>query len=94
MSCALAELPVGTHAIVREVSSPRALRRRLLELGLLPGTRVEVVRRAPLGDPIELRLRGYALSIRRDEAATIEVEQLASARGAAAPAAVAKELAP
>jgi len=43
-------------------------------MGLLPGTRVTVVRAAPLGDPIELKLRGYALSIRRSEALAIEVQ--------------------
>jgi Fe2+ transport system protein FeoA len=46
---------------------------RLLEMGLLPGTAVEVVRRAPLGDPIDVRLRGYHLTLRVDEAAVVEV---------------------
>ena len=47
--------------------------RRLMEMGLLPGTRVRIVRFAPLGDPIELRLRDYSLSVRRAEAAGIRV---------------------
>jgi len=47
--------------------------RRLLELGLLPGTEVRVVRVAPLGDPLELRLRDYSLSVRRSEASKIGV---------------------
>lgn len=47
--------------------------RRLMEMGLLPGTGVRVVRIAPLGDPMELRLRDYALSVRRSEAAQITV---------------------
>jgi len=46
----------------------------------LPGTRVEVLRVAPLGDPIEVRVRGFALSIRRDEARGVEVEGLEPAR--------------
>ena len=46
---------------------------RLLEMGVLAGTEVEVVRRAPLGDPIEIKLRGYHLSVRREEAEQIEV---------------------
>jgi ferrous iron transport protein A len=50
--------------------------RRLMELGLVPGTRVEVLRRAPLGDPIELRLREIHLSLRRSEAAYIHVEDV------------------
>ena len=46
---------------------------RLLEMGLVPGTPVEVVRLAPLGDPMELRVRGYLLSVRKDEAAHVVV---------------------
>ncbi|HMB93474.1 MAG TPA: FeoA family protein [Rhodothermales bacterium] len=49
---------------------------RLLEMGLLPGTPVEVVRRAPLGDPIDLKVRGFHLSIRQHEAQRIQVERL------------------
>ena len=45
-----------------------------MELGLLPGTSIEVVRVAPLGDPIELRLRNYSLCLRRSEATNIDVE--------------------
>lgn len=71
----LAEVADGSTAVVRRLALPRATARRLLEMGLLPGTRVRVVRRAPLGDPIELRLRNYSLSIRREEAALIEVER-------------------
>lgn len=59
---------------VRREDVPRPLRCRLLEMGVLPGTEVTLVRRAPLGDPLELRLRGYALSLRRDEADAIVVE--------------------
>ncbi len=47
---------------------------RLMEMGLLPGTRVDVVRLAPLGDPMDLRVRGFHLSIRREEAARVQVE--------------------
>ena len=76
-SSRLAKVAVGSTAVVRRLALPRATARRLLELGLLPGTRVRVVRHAPLGDPIELRLRDYSLSIRREEAAMIEVEPAA-----------------
>jgi Fe2+ transport system protein FeoA len=48
---------------------------RLLEMGLLPGTVVEIVRLAPLGDPIDLKVRGFHLSIRRHEAARIQVDR-------------------
>jgi Fe2+ transport system protein FeoA len=71
----LAGLPLGTSAIVRRVASARAIARRLMELGLVPGTRVTVTRVAPLGDPLELRVRNYALSIRRTEALSIEVDE-------------------
>lgn len=72
-STRLGDLPVGSRAVVAEVQCDRTVRRRLLELGVLPGTSVEVMRRAPLGDPIELSLRGYRLSIRGDEAHGIVV---------------------
>jgi ferrous iron transport protein A len=69
----LGELGVGASAIVRRVGGVRHVARRLMEMGLLPGTPVAVARRAPLGDPLELRLRGYALSIRRCDALGVEV---------------------
>ncbi len=74
----LADLGVGDRAIVRYVRGEVALRRRLLELGVLPGTVLEIVRIAPLGDPIEVRLCGYSLSIRREDARTVGVEASAA----------------
>ncbi len=70
----LARVPVGATATVSRVSGSRPVVRRLLEMGLVPGTRVTVQREAPLGDPVELRVRNYALSIRRADAQGIEVE--------------------
>lgn len=70
----LSRLPVGATAVVSRVSGARNTVRRLLEMGLVPGTTVTVQREAPLGDPIELRVRNYALSIRRAEAHGIEIE--------------------
>lgn len=70
----LSELKVGATAIVRRVGNARSVALRLLELGLLPGTEVEVLRRAPLGDPIEIRLRDYSLSLRIEEAKWVDVE--------------------
>lgn len=69
----LAELPVGEIATVEAVGGERAFRRRLMELGLVPGTRVELVGVAPLGDPVELLVRGSSLSIRRAEAQAVRV---------------------
>jgi ferrous iron transport protein A len=73
MSSSLAELPLGTHAKVEAVDGPRAFRRRLLEMGLVPGTRVRVVTIAPLGDPLRIEVRGGQWSIRRSEARQIAV---------------------
>lgn len=70
----LASVPVGSTAIVSRVKGGRRVVRRLLEMGLVPGTPVTIQREAPLGDPVELRVRNYALSIRRSEALGIEVE--------------------
>lgn len=70
----LSRLEVGASAVVSRVAGARATVRRLLEMGLVPGTRVTVARQAPLGDPIELRVRNYSLSIRRAEALGIEIE--------------------
>ncbi|MFK7991470.1 MAG: ferrous iron transport protein A [Sandaracinaceae bacterium] len=70
----LADVPVGAEATIVRVRCERPVARRLMEMGLLPGTSVAVVRVAPLGDPVVLRVRGYSLSIRRKEAASIAVE--------------------
>lgn len=75
-NASLADVSVGAAATVLRVGGARGLSIRLMEMGLLPGTRVEVVRVAPLGDPIEVRLRGFSLSIRREEARGVEVEPL------------------
>jgi Fe2+ transport system protein FeoA len=69
----LGALRPGESATIHQVRCARPVARRLLEMGLLPGTRVKVLRTAPLGDPVELELRGYALSIRRAEAMAIDV---------------------
>ena len=71
----LAQLPLRTPCTVTAVHGSRPVRRRLLELGLVPGTRVSVVGVSPLGDPLELEVRGSRLSLRKKEALTIEVTQ-------------------
>jgi ferrous iron transport protein A len=70
----LVELIPGQRGIVIEIDGQPAVVRRLMELGLVPGTPVELIRRAPLGDPYELRVRGTHLSIRRSEADNVHVE--------------------
>ncbi|AKT43255.1 FeoA family protein [Chondromyces crocatus] len=82
----LSQLAPGEAATVRRIRGERRTVVRLLEMGLVAGTRVEVKRKAPLGDPLELRVRGYALSIRRVEAAGVEVGDVAPAHDGSATA--------
>ncbi len=69
----LAEIALGKAVTVSSVGGPRAFRRRLLEMGLVPGTEVRIVTIAPLGDPLQIEVRGGQWSIRRAEAAQIQV---------------------
>ena len=74
MPRSLAEIPLGRAAKVTAVDGTRAFRRRLLEMGLIPGTEVKVITIAPLGDPLRIEVRGGQWSIRRNEAAQIIVD--------------------
>ncbi len=69
----LTALAIGASATVTEIKIPPAARARLMEMGLLVGTKVELVRFAPLGDPIEIKVRGYNLTLRKHEAEQIFV---------------------
>ena len=71
----IAELRPGVAAVVQAVGGDRAFRRRLMEMGLVPGTRIRLVKVAPFGDPMEIELRHGRLSIRRHEAALVAVAQ-------------------
>lgn len=73
MSVRLANVPLRVPYTIVRVDGPRAVRRRLLELGLVPGTSVSVVGVSPLGDPLELAVRGGRLSLRKKEALGVEV---------------------
>lgn len=70
----LNELKIGRKARIVAVNGEGALRRRLLDMGLTPNTEVMVRKVAPMGDPIELRLRGYELTLRIEDAKKIDVE--------------------
>ncbi len=70
----LNELKIGETAVITRVGGEGSLRLHLLDMGLIPRTRVTLFKVAPMGDPMELHLRGYALTLRRDDAANIEVE--------------------
>ncbi|MFR8087689.1 MAG: FeoA family protein [Lachnospirales bacterium] len=71
----LAQIKPGHGGVIATVEGEGALRRHLLDMGLTPGTKVMVRKVAPMGDPMELFLRGYALSLRKDEAAQITMRE-------------------
>lgn len=70
----LDEAPLRSPVVVKHVGGERSFRRRLMELGLVPGTAVRVEKVAPLGDPLELSTRGCRISIRKREAKAVDVE--------------------
>ncbi len=74
----LDKLAVGESATITHVGGEGSLRLHLLDMGLIPRTRVTLFKVAPMGDPVELHLRGYALTLRRDDAAMIEVTDVES----------------
>ena len=70
----LDKLPVGESCVLCQVGNQRgAVKRRLIDMGLTPGTEVKLIKIAPFGDPMELRLRGYELSLRKEDAAQIQI---------------------
>jgi ferrous iron transport protein A len=71
----LTAVTIGKSATVAEINLPAAAKPRLMEMGLLVGTKVELVRFAPLGDPVEIKVRGYNLTLRRNEAEQILVQK-------------------
>lgn len=70
----LNKLAPGNSGVISSVGGEGALRLRLLDMGLIPGTSVSVHKVAPLGDPIEIRIRGYQLTLRLEDASYIELE--------------------
>lgn len=72
--CGLDQLPLGGWGVIVDIQGDDALAGRLMEMGLTIGERVQPIGRAPLGDPIELLIRGYHLSLRGSEAARVVVE--------------------
>lgn len=73
----LDQLKPGQSGIVSAVGGEGPLRLRLLDMGIIPGTRIEVQKVAPMGDPIQLRLRGYELTLRLEDAAKIRLQEVA-----------------
>ncbi len=74
----LKELSIGKNAVITAVGGEGALRQHFLDMGMIPGAEVSVVKLAPMGDPMELRIHGYTLTIRLDDAAKIEIEPIKS----------------
>lgn len=70
----LKEMKPGEIAVVKKVHGEGGLRRRILDMGIIRGSQLEMVKKAPLGDPIEVKIKGYDLSLRQTEAALVEVE--------------------
>lgn len=70
----LSSLPIGSRAIVRDFPKAGAAALRLRELGVLPGVVITLVRAAPLGDPLEIKVRGFNLTLRKTEAENVLVE--------------------
>ncbi len=69
----LDKMPIGSAATVTAVGGEGELRCRLLDMGIIPGTKITLSKIAPMGDPLELRLRGYVLTLRKEDAANIDV---------------------
>ncbi len=69
----LKDLPVGQSGLITAVGGEGVLRCRLLDMGLIPNTKITVQKIAPMGDPMEIRLRGYELTLRLEDAARIEI---------------------
>ncbi len=71
----LDKLAVGSSAVIKAVGGSGALRCRLLDMGLIPHTQVTLQKIAPMGDPVEIRVRGYELTLRLEDAGKIELEE-------------------
>lgn len=70
----LSEFKIGESGAVKSVSGEGRIRRRLFDMGVTPGAELTMRKKAPLGDPIEITIRGYELTLRKGEAACVEVE--------------------
>lgn len=73
----LRNIRIGSAGIVTAIRGEGALRRRLLDMGITPNTKITVKKTAPMGDPLEISLRGYSLTIRLEDAENIIVEEAA-----------------
>ncbi len=74
----LSELNPGNKGIIKKIEKSGSLKRKLLDMGVIPGSSIEIVKLAPLGDPVDVKVRGYHLSLRKEEASQILVEVVES----------------
>ncbi len=74
MAKVLSELGIGERCVVTKVNGEGAIRRRLFDMGVTPGTEILLRKKAPLGDPLEIKIRGYELTLRKAEASCVEVK--------------------
>lgn len=72
----LSDLEIGKEGIIKKINGEGRLRKRLFDMGVTPGARVLVLKLAPLGDPIEISIRNYLLTLRKSEAALVIVEEI------------------
>ncbi|MBR7162907.1 MAG: ferrous iron transport protein A [Clostridia bacterium] len=72
----LSEFAIGERGVVKMVGGEGALRRRLFDMGVTPGAEITLRKKAPLGDPIEVTLRGYELTLRKTEAELVTMERI------------------
>ena len=70
----LSDFSIGESGIIKAVNGEGRIRRRLFDMGVTPGAELTMRKKAPLGDPVEINLRGYELTLRKTEAACVEVE--------------------
>lgn len=70
----LSELSVGQEGKIAEISKESSVRRRLMDMGIIQGTKISLEGKAPMGDPIEVKLRGYKLTLRKSEADAVSVD--------------------
>jgi ferrous iron transport protein A len=74
----LADLAKGESRNVVSVTGDDAITRRLMEMGVIPGVSVRMIKSAPFGDPLEINVRGYSLALRRNEAESVKLEKVAT----------------
>lgn len=72
----LSKLKKGQKAVIAQVGGKGAVKRRMMDMGMVPGSEIQVIRIAPFGDPIEYNIKGYSLSLRKSEASTILVRAI------------------